>query len=68
MSKYVIVRRDFEVPTEAYYADSLEQAVERRYDLVTETGHDWRIFENAEELIKNRFFRWLTVYTERLAD
>lgn len=44
---YVIVRRDFEVPTEAHYAYSLEEAQQRRADLMKETETDWRIFKEV---------------------
>lgn len=67
-SHYSIVRRGYEVATEAYYAPTLEIAISVRDNLMNETGRDWRIFENIEDVTESKFWRWIAKRTDALRE
>lgn len=62
---YVIVKQTYDLPTEAFYCDTLEEAIEHRTRLIFQRAaenseyNDWRIYRNNEDVAKSLFWRML---------
>lgn len=60
---YVIVKQTYDLPTEAFYCDTLEEAIAERTRIIFERAaekseyNDWRIFRTNEDVAKSVFWR-----------
>ncbi len=69
--KYVIVKQSFMVGTEAVYADTLDEAVAARNQLIFSNAvdgryEDWKIYENVEDMTTSKFWRSVNRFVEWL--
>lgn len=67
-SKYNIVRYGFEVETEVYCAQTFLEAVKIRDKLIEDTGKLWRVFEDVDDLSRNRLWLWLYKWYDKSVD